>query len=197
MTASNLVAIGLRAKTARAILVVLGGTIDSPRVLVKTEIKLADPKIPGTAQPYHEVMDLPWPESQKAARKYGTAIEAIASKAIARIIEEQQSQGMLVCAAGIVGAKDRDLSRIGNSHIRAHAAEGILFRRVLDSAAEVNNLRWRAFSEREFEQIVKSELGSRAAAIRQKLNGLGKTLEPPWRADEKLAATAAWLVLHS
>jgi hypothetical protein len=196
-TKSNLVAIGLRAKTARAIAVVLGGSADSPIVIAKTEIRLADPKVRATAQPYHEVMDLPWPESQKAARKYETAIEAIASKALARIINEQQSQGMIVCAAGIVGAKDRDLSRIGNSHIRAHAAEGILFRHVLDLAAAANNLKWRAFSERDFEETVKSELGSRAAAIRQKLNGLGKTLAPPWRADEKLAATAAWLVLHS
>ena len=59
MKESNLVSIGLRAKTARAIVVVLGGSTDSPAVLAKTEIKLADPKVPATAQPYHEVMDLP------------------------------------------------------------------------------------------------------------------------------------------
>ena len=57
---SNPVAIGLRAKTARAIVVVLGGSADSPVVLLKSEIRLVDPKVPGTAQPYHEVMDLPW-----------------------------------------------------------------------------------------------------------------------------------------
>ena len=51
MKRSNLVAIGLRAKTARAIAVVLGGSIDSPVVVIKTEFKLADPKVPATAQP--------------------------------------------------------------------------------------------------------------------------------------------------
>ncbi len=69
MKKSNIVSIGLRAKTARAIAVVLGGTTDAPLVMAKLEILLADPKVPATAQPFHEVMDLPWEESQKAVRK--------------------------------------------------------------------------------------------------------------------------------
>ncbi len=127
----NILAIGLRAKTARAIAVILGGTIDAPRVIAKTEIRLADPKMPGTAQPYHEVMDLPWEESQRAAQKYIRVIESVAAKELARLIDEQKSTGMKISGVGIVGARDRDLARIGNNHIRAHAAEGVLFRRVL------------------------------------------------------------------
>jgi hypothetical protein len=196
MKKSNLVSIGLRAKTARAIVVVLGGTIDSPLVLTKLVIALADPELPATAQPYHEVMDLPWVESQKAVRKSATAIAAIARKALGRLIKNLQVDGMRVCGAGIVGAKDRDLTKIGNYHIRAHAAEGILFRRVLDLAAEANGLKRRTFSDRELDQIAATELGAASAAVKRKLNDLGRTLDPPWRADEKQAATAAWLVLH-
>src|SRR5712664_1597705 len=96
MTKFNLVAIGLRAKTARAIAVVLGGSIDSPIIIAKTEIRLADPKMPGTAQPYHEVMDLPWEESQRAAQKYIRAIENVATKELARLIDEQRSSGMKI-----------------------------------------------------------------------------------------------------
>ena len=196
MKKSNLVAIGLRARTARAIVVVLGGTIDSPVVLTKFQLALADPKIPTTAQPYHEVMDLPWEESQRAVRKSAAAIEAIARKALGRLVKELQSQGMRVCGAGIVGAKDRDIARIGNYHIRAHAAEGILFRRVLDLAADANGLRRRTFPDREFDELVKAELGAQHAVVKGKLNDLGRSLAPPWRTDEKQAATAAWLVLH-
>src|SRR5882672_3402070 len=147
MKESNIVCIGLRAKTARAIAVVLGGSSDSPRVLTKLEIRLADPKIPATGQPYHEVMDLPWEESQKAVRKSAAAIEVIARKALAQLIKELRSEGFKVSGAGIVGAKDRDLARIGNYHIRAHAAEGLLFRRALDLAADANGLRRRAFPD--------------------------------------------------
>jgi hypothetical protein len=193
---SNLVAIGLRAKTARAIAVVLGGASDTPFVLKKFEMALADPKVPATAQPYHEVMDLPWEESQKAVRKSARAIEAIARKALAQLIKEIQSAGMKVAGVGIVGAPDKDLARIGNFHIRAHAAEGVLFRRVLDLAADANSLRRRTFPDRDFDGLTKIELGAQGATLKRKLNDLGRSLPAPWRTDEKQAATAAWLVLH-
>src|SRR6266536_5987678 len=121
MKQSNIVAIGLRAKTARAIAVIIGGSADSPIVLVKTEIRLVDPKIPGTAQPYHEVMDLPWEESQRAVHKYARPIQNVAAKELARLIKQITKDGTAVIGAGIVGAKDRDLARIGNNHIRAQA----------------------------------------------------------------------------
>ncbi len=196
MNKSNLVSIGLRAKTARAIAVVLGGPSDAPFVLKKFELALADPQMPATGQPYHEVMDLPWAEAQKAVRKSAQAIEAIARKALVRLIKELQSAGLNVSGVGIVGAKDKDLARIGNFHIRAHAAEGVLFRRVLDLAADANSLRRRTFSDREFDELVKNEVGAQSAALKRRLNELGRSLPPPWRTDEKQAATAAWLVLH-
>jgi hypothetical protein len=197
MKKSNLVSIGLRAKTARAIAVVLGGSIDAPLVLKKEEIPLADPKVPATAQPYHEVMDLPWEESQIAVRNSEVAIEAIASKALARLIKELQSEGMKISGVGVVGARDRDLARIGNAHIRAHAAEGVLFRRVLDFAADANGLRRRTFSDRGFDELTAGEIGTRNVMVIRKVIELGRGLAPPWRADEKQAAIAAWLVLHS
>jgi hypothetical protein len=141
-------------------------------------------------------MDLPWAESQRAVRKSAAAIEAIARKTLAGLIKELQSQRLEVYGAGIVGAKDRDLARIGNYHIRAHAAEGLLFRRVLDLAADANELKRRTFPDRELDQIATTELGLQSAVLKRKLNDLGRSLAAPWRAAEKQAATAAWLVLH-
>lgn len=196
MKKSNLVCIGLRAKTGRAIAVVLGGPSDSPTIVKKFEMGLCDPKIPGTFQPYHEVMELPWDESQKAVLKFTRAIETVARKALASLIKELQSEGMKTAGVGIIGARDRDLARIGNYHIRAHAAEGVLFRRVLDLAADANGLRRRTFPDRELDQIATAELGRQNSSVRRKLNDMGRLLTPPWRADEKQAAMAAWLVLH-
>jgi len=195
MNKSNIVTIGLRAKTGRAIAVVLGGSIESPSVLTKLEIKLTDPKIPATFQPYHEVMDLPWEESQRAVRKYVRAIEMVARKSLADLIKRLTSEGMTVKGVGIVGSKDSDLARIGNYHIRAHAAEGILFRRVLELAAEKHRVTSRAFADRDLEKTASAELKIESAALKRRLNELGKTLSPPWRTDEKQAAAAAWLVL--
>jgi hypothetical protein len=192
----RLVTIGLRAKTGRAIAVVLGGSPDNPTVVTKLELTLSDRKIPATFQPYHEVMELPWDQSQKAVRTYTRVNETIARKALADLIKKLKTDGFKVKAVGIVGAKDRDLARIGNYHIRAHAAEGVLFRRVLDLAAEANGLKWRAFADKEFDEIVASELGPKAQSVKRKLREIGRVVPAPWRADEKQAATAAWLVLH-
>jgi len=196
MNRSNLVSIGLRAKTGRAIAVVLGGSSEMPVVLLKTEIKLVDPKVPGTAQPYHEVMDLPWEQSQRAVRKYAAAIERAAQKALAKLIEEQRSNGRQITGVGIVGAPDRDLARIGNPHIRAHAAEGVLFRRVLELAAQSNGLKRQVFSDRKSDQAMTDKLGAKHARVRRMLSKLGRSIPPPWRSDEKQAAMAAWLVLQ-
>jgi hypothetical protein len=192
---SNLAIIGLRAKTGRAIAVVIGGTRTAPLVLSKTEIKLTNPTIPETFQPYHEVMDLPWEQGQRAALTFTRPIEVVARKALAKMIKELQVKGLKVKGVCVVGSKDRDLARIGNYHIRAHAAEGILFRRVLELAAEAHGLRTRTCPDRELEKTATSELGLSPAAIKQTLANLGQSLGPPWRADEKQAALAAWLML--
>lgn len=193
---STPVALGLRAKTGRAIAVVVGGPSQSPSVLAKLELRLVDAKNAATYQPYHEVMELPWEEAQKAARKTERLIEKVAQRNLAALIGKLKAEALTVKAVGIVGAKDRELSRIGNSHIRAHAAEGVLFRRVLDLAAENNGLPFRDFPEREFEQILKSELGAQADQLKASLGQLGRSLPPPWRSDEKAAAAAAWMMLH-
>ena len=195
VTESNLISIGLRAKTGRAIAVVLGGSSRTRVVLLKTEIKLVDPKVPGTAQPYHEVMDLPWEQSQRAVRKYAAAIERTAKKALKKLIEEQQSNGRKIAGVGIVGAPDRELGRIGNPHIRAHAAEGVLFRRVLDLAAQSNGLKWQVFSDRNFDEAMAGKLGAKYARVKRTLSELSRSVPSPWRSDEKQAAMAAWLVL--
>ena len=97
---------------------------------------------------------------------------------------------------GVVGAPDRELLRIGNPHIRAHAAEGILFRRVLELGARTNGLQSQTFSDRDFESIMAAQLSGNHSKIKQRLDNLRQSVSPPWRADEKAAAMAAWILLH-
>ncbi len=139
---------GLRAKTARAIAVVLSGPADSPQVLRREQLLLADADLPATGQPYHEVMELPWEKAQVAVLASARAIEAVASKSLAQLVRGLQSDGFVVCSVGVVGAQERNLERIGSAHVRAHVAEGLLFRTVLDKAADKNGLERRTFEER-------------------------------------------------
>jgi hypothetical protein len=173
------VALGLRAKTGRAIAVVLAGRRDAPRFIARREISLVDSAIADTAQPYHVVMEMPWSEATLAVRGLAAAIERVAIDAVRALAREFD-----VRAVGIAGAPERKLEKIGNEHIRAHAAEGVLFRHVLEVAAEANKLRHRAFAEK----ALPSDFASR-------LKELGRAAGSPWRADEKMAATAALLMM--
>lgn len=187
--------IGLRAKTGRAIVVILRGPLDSPQVLMRTEARLVDPAYPETSQPYHEVMDLPWAEAQAAVRKFASRIERVATRELASLIREARSKGLVVCSVGIAGAGDRNLEKIGSTHIRAHAAEGVLFRKALEAAASANGLPHSRFDERSLEATAELELSLPIARIKAQLAEMGRSAGSPWRADEKAAATAAWLAL--
>ena len=166
--------LGLRAKTGRAIAVVLSR---KGEFLARREISLVDPANEDTGQPYHVVMELPWAEATVAVRGLAEAIERVATEAIRALARELD-----VRAVGIVGAPERQLEKIGSPHIRAHAAEGVLYRHALEVAARKNELRHRAFVEK-------------SLTIDARTKELGRAAGSPWRADEKLAATAALLML--
>lgn len=189
--------IGLRAKTGRAIAVVLAGPPTGLHVIKRFEFSVVDPAAPETFQPYHEVLDLPWEQAQKRVQKMAGKIERVATKALRTLISELASEGFNVSAVGVVGAGERNLEKIGSTHIRAHAAEGVLFRQVLEAAAETNNLPNRRFDERSIEQTAETELKIPVAKIKAQLLEMGREAGSPWRADEKAAATAAWIVLAS
>jgi hypothetical protein len=194
---SRSVSIGLRAKTGRAIAVVLGGRFDAPQILKRVELRIADPAYPETSQPYHEVLDLPWDNAQVAVRAIASRIEKVASKEIGRLVREAQAEGAIVCGIGIVGAAERNLERIGSTHIRAHAAEGVLFRAVLEAGAAANDVPNRRFDERSLDEIAETELRLSTTRIKAQLAEMGRCVGSPWRADEKAAATAAWVVLST
>jgi hypothetical protein len=188
--------IGFRAKTGRAIAIALSGLAAAPRYLGRWDLTLYDPLVPSTAQPHHEVMELPWIEALSAVRPIEARIEKVAVEALAALLSDCANRGCRVAGAGVVGSPDRNLERLGNPHVRAHAAEGILFRRVIEVAAAKLNVNCRSFSDRGFEDAAVSELRQTPEKLDAMLNAIGRSAGKPWRADEKAAATAAWLMLE-
>ena len=188
--------IGFREKTGRAIAIALSHGDPSPAYLARWEVVLHDPTIPATSQPHHEVMELPWNDAQAAVRELERGIENVATRVIAALMGDIHSRGFSITGVGVVGSPDRKLERIGNPHIRAHAAEGILFRRVLEVAAANHNLQYRSFSDRKFEEVTLPQLHSKPQEIKNTLVLIGRTAGKPWRADERAAAVAAWLMLQ-
>jgi hypothetical protein len=187
-------AIGFRAKTGRAIAVVIAGDAKSPAFVWRGEVTLVEPD--ARVGPYHEVMGLPWDKATVALQSVVSAIEAIAKAMLGEMIREMRSRDAEVAFVGVVGSPARNLEKIGNPHIRAHAAEGILFRRVLEVAAMRNHLECSAFSEEELNAQASPLLGT-PDEVRSALGVMGRSAGAPWRADERLAATAAWMTLEN
>ena len=195
MKESILVAMGLRVKTGKAIAVLLRGPVKSPTVIKRGELLLADPDEPDTWQPYHVVMDLPWKQAQEATRKTSRRIRAAGSQAVGAWAREVRSSGLELCSAGIVAGSLQDPSKVGNPHIRAHTAEGKLFREALEVAADGLKLSRYSFLEEEIYETAATELKRPVEALKERVTELGAAVGRPWRAEEKAATAAAWVML--
>jgi hypothetical protein len=192
---SHIACIGLRAKTARAIVVVVSGSESSPHASSRTEITLSTPSTPALFQPYHQVIDLPWEKSLVAVRKAERSLEAVATRTLKSLLHDLRAHGLEVSSVAVVGAPERNLAAIGSPHIRAHAAEGVLFRQVWHVAAQAIGLPSIAFSEKGIETLAATRLHLSVVALQAQLVQFGHAAGRPWRVDEKAAAMAAWMAL--
>jgi hypothetical protein len=188
-------AIGFRAKTGKAIAIGLTGNKKAPEFIGRWNVLLHDPEVPATYQPHHEVMELPWNEARRAVRPFERSIEKITTSVLKELSRELKVQGYDLSRVAAAGSPDRSLEKIGNFHIRAHAAEGILFRRVIETSAEKSKLNWLSFSDRDILQKAAAELDLPEEKVIKTLAALGKIVGRPWRQDERIAALAAWLAL--
>ncbi len=188
-------AIGLRVKSGRAIAVVLQGSAESPVVMRREELLLASPGKPKTWQPFHAVMDLPWKEALAATKEVAREARAAAAHGLGELQKQLRESGIGLQGAGIVGGSSLDPAQIGNPHIRAHAAEGRFFREAAERGADSCGLQRRTFAQKSLYETAAPEIGCSVAALKSRVTALGAKRIKPWRADEKEAALAAWVVL--
>ena len=194
MKDSNSASTGVRVKTGKAIAVLLRGPLKSPVIVKRQEWILVDPKHPDTMQPYHVVMDLPWTDAREAVKETASLVRKIASKEIRSWDKAARALGLELCGVGIVAGSDQDPSKIGNPHIRAHAAEGRLFRDAIEAGTD-STLSKCCFLEKEIYETAAEELELSVANVKARAAEFGVSVGRPWRGDEKVAAISAWLML--
>ncbi len=163
----------------------------------RDEIILGTHATPELFQPFHAVMSLSWDDAVVAARESERAIAAAAARRLESLLIDLRNQGLDPACVAVVGAPDRKLASIGNPHIRAHAAEGVLFRQVWQLAARAVGVPSMAFAEKGIEDFAAARLGVNVDALRARLADFGQAVGRPWRADEKAAAMAAWMGLSA
>lgn len=182
--------IGFRIKSGYAIAIVLSGAAKSPAIVARRVVELSDPAIAETKQPYHDGFGTENEDPREIARRV-RIVERCAKKSVAALLKDTPAR-----RAGLVVGSLIDPAQVGNPHIRAHANEGRLFRTVVEDALRSHGIACDVIVEKQLAAKAAASLRIPESGIKQTLTAFGKAIGGPWRADEKAAATAAWLALR-
>jgi len=193
-------AVGFRAHSGWAALVMLAGPLRSPTVVVRTRIELIDPAIPGSKQPYHAARELDREAAAKHVQRCADTAKHLAEQSIRALLREWKARDHEVAGAGLVLGSGRplpDFEAILASHPLLHTAEGELFRQALAHASERCGLTVTGVKERELFARAEAALRIPAGQLQNRLQEMGKIIGSPWRQDEKYSALGAWMALAS
>ena len=183
--------LGFRVRSGWAAAVLIANTKKAPTVIESRIIELADPKVAGSRQPYHAGFGTEQTDTARVARLV-RGIERFSRRTISALLDEHRAEHR-VRSAAVVVASLTDPATIANQHMRAHASEGRLFRTVLVDGLERCGLRVRVVLEREVYELLGKALRRSPTRAKIQVAALGEGVGR-WRAEQKVAAAAAWLV---
>jgi hypothetical protein len=187
-------ALGVTVKSGWASVVVLSGPAASPVAFESVRIHLSDPAIPEARQPYHDGFGTARAPGRELSRLVAS-VRRFGERSVTAAIRRARRDGYTLHGAGIVVGSLIDPARLGNSHVRIHALEGQLFREVIADAAHRSRVRPTIWRERDLWPLAVGALDMSERQIRQSVAAMGRSVAGPWRAEQKHAALAAWLVL--
>src|SRR4051794_37924020 len=123
--------LGFRAHSGWAAMVAVAGTIDSPRVVDRTRLIIADPEHPGSRQPYHAAAGLPLAAAEALVRDAVESSRALALESLRAALYSLRARGHEVVGSVVLlgsGKPLPSLPKILGAHPLIHTAEGEMFR---------------------------------------------------------------------
>jgi hypothetical protein len=190
-------ALGCRAHTGWAALVVIAGGVARPEVVFRGRVELGDPAGRVRRNVYHAARAL---ELASAAALVEAAERIAAERAAAaleRTVRDAADEGAVVRSCAVVVGKfsGARLESILASHALAHAAEGRLYQGALLRGAESRGLEPVAIPKQSIWEQGESALCVGRDELQRWIDQLRREIGPPWAEDQKLAALAAWIAL--
>jgi len=187
-------ALGFRVKSGWAAAVLLTDSAHLPQLCDVQRIDLSDPRLPETRQPYHAAMGRLETDTRKINRRVDV-VRRIAEKSIAKLLAGYRQQNFTIKRAALVVGSQIDQHSVTNPHIRAHALAGQLFRSVLQASLHTHRILSDVLIERDAYDQATAELKQSNENVRRVIQNFGRDTKAPWRAEQKLAAVAAWVAL--
>jgi hypothetical protein len=124
---------------------------------------------------------------------------AAAEAALGRMVAACEDLGLHVTALGLAARAPRPaprLEEILKSHALIHSAEGDFYAGVWSAAMKRLGLPAARLSEAEALEALAGGPAGDAGDIGERLKEMGRALGPPWTAEERAAAAAAWAALN-
>lgn len=179
-------------------MVVIGGSSSTPTLLARSRVALMDAHDPLSKQPYHAVESLGVEEAGRRLDQYLSVATSLAQASIRAQADALRAREILIRSIGILessGRKPVSLSSILASHALIHGADGDHFRNALAGAAQQQRLRVSRIPARDIETYAAEHLRQPINRLLDVVNDLGRSIGPPWGADQKKAALLAWSLL--
>jgi hypothetical protein len=191
-------ALGLRSHSGWAVVVAVAGPLDSPSVVDRRRIELADKSIPGSVQPYHAAEGSPLAQAEEFIGRCRAASNALARRALDEVLADLLANGFRAVRSCILRSSGRPLGTLAAtlaSHALIHTAEGEFYRDALRHGLDHHAVPVMGVKERDLLPQAAEALNLSVEQVQRKALELGKSIGPPWRQDEKLATIAAWRAL--
>ena len=189
------VAIGLKARTGRAVLVALGGDLHEPQLIERSQFRTLPE---GAGATYHEAEGLDPEGARESVRRSIESAQRLATNGIRDAARRLVKAGHEVAGCAVLagtGMPEWSTEEILAVHVRMHKAEGELFRDVLVAGTRACNLELTTLRDKAAVEDATKMLGLTRARLDAHLVRLGKSAGPPWGKDQKEAAAAALVAL--
>ena len=188
-------ALGLKARTGRAILVALAGDVHAPALVERSQFKLLPV---GAFAPYHAAADLEPVAGRASVAQSVADAHRLAQACIREAGERVEASGYELCGGAVLtgtGMPDWTTDDILAVHVRMHKAEGELFRDVLAHGVRECGIPLTTLPEKSALDDAAKRIGISRERLDAILAALGKATGPPWAKDQKEAAAAALVAL--
>jgi hypothetical protein len=194
----NRAAIGFRVHSGWAAMVAITLEDGLPVVLERRKLQLVKTFSYTFRQPYHTAEKMPLNDAAEFVRGVENESRELALAGIRAVQNELHKVNYKISGCALLLASGRSLpefEKILASHATIHTADGELFREAIRHSCERAKLLLAAIKERELLATAAKRLNKRPQFLNRHVAELGKSLGPPWTADEKLASLGAWLAL--
>jgi hypothetical protein len=193
-------AIGFRAHSGWAAVVVVCVDKGAPVVLARQRVHLVETFTYEFRQPYHTAEKMLGGQARDFISRIQTEARRLAYRAVRELESRTQEQGSRLTRCGLLLASGRPLPSLEKtlaSHALIHTADGELFREALLHASARCGLRDFTIKEKELLERAGQVLHAKPTELMRRVTDLGRVFGAPWSQDEKFATLAAWLALQA